>query len=563
VDHLAWDMPSLEIVLGLLLAVTVLALLARRAHVPYPILLVLGGLLLGFAPGLPTVQLAPDVVFLIFLPPLITAAGWYTSVRDLNANRRPIALLSVGLVLFTTASVAAVAHALIPGLGWGPALVLGAIVSPTDAIAATAIMERLRAPHRIVAILEGESLLNDASGLVAYRFAVAAVVTGAFSIWLAGAQFILSVVAGAAIGFAVGWTLLQVWRRIDDPVLGILLTFLAPFAAYLLADRILHVSGVLAVAVAGIYAGRRSSEVIPAVTRVQAVAVWDMVVFVLNGLAFILIGLQLRQVLAGLRGQSTWELAVYGAAISLAVIVGRFLWVFPAAYLPRFLSRRIRERDPYPGWRNVVVIGWTGMRGVVSLAAALAIPLTVAGGASFPHRDLILFLTFCVILVTLVLQGLTLPWLLRFLRVLEDGSELREEARARFLALDAAIGRLAELDGQEGSQEPSVRYMRAYYQKRRHGLSTRFGKLDHDHDGDGDGNGNGSAKGHAHSHPDGADHLEEHRSRAEALRHLQQELIGVERGTVIRLRNQGVINDAALRRVERDLDLEEIRLETS
>jgi monovalent cation/hydrogen antiporter len=547
-------MPSLEIVLGLLLAVTALALLARFAHIPYPILLVLGGLVLGFIPGLPAVQLAPDVVFLIFLPPLITAAGWYTSVRDLKFNGRPIALLSVGLVLFTTVTVAAVAHALIPDLGWAPALLLGAIVSPTDAIAASAIMQRLGAPHRIVAILEGESLLNDATGLVAYRFAVVAVVTGAFSIWMAGAQFLLSVVAGAAIGLLVGWALIQAWRRIDDPVLGIVLSFLAPFAAYLPADRILHVSGVLAVAVAGIYAGRRSSEVIPAVARVQATAVWDLVIFVLNGLAFILIGLQLRQVLAGLRGESVWELGVYGVAISLAVIVGRFVWVFPATYLPRFLSRRVRGRDPYPGWRNVVVIAWTGMRGVVSLAAALAIPLTVASGASFPHRDLILFLTFCVILVTLVVQGLSLPLVLRWLGVMEDGSEVREEARARFQAVDAAISRLDELAAQDEQPEAGVGYMQRYYEKRRHVLSTRFGKLDHEHDGDPD----GSQVGHVHA--DGADHLEEHRTRAEHLRQLKQELIGVERTTVLRLRNQGEINDAALRRVERDLDLEEMRL---
>jgi CPA1 family monovalent cation:H+ antiporter len=547
-------MPSLEIVLGLMLAVTALALVARRANLPYPILLVLGGLVIGFIPGLRPVQLDPDVVFLIFLPPLITAAGWYTSVRDLNANRRAIGLLSVGLVLFTTVAVAAVAHALIPGLGWGPALVLGAIVSPTDALAATAIMERLGAPHRIVAILEGESLLNDASGLVAYRFAVTAVVTGFFSVWILGAQFLFSVVAGAAIGLAVGWTLVQVWRRIEDPVLGIVLSFLAPYAAYLPADRIFHVSGVLAVAVAGIYAGRRSSEVIPAASRVQATAVWDLVIFILNGLAFILIGLQLRQVLAGLRGESVWELALYGGAISLAVIAGRFLWVLPATYLPRLLSRRIRRREPNPSWRNVVVVAWTGMRGVVSLAAALSIPLTVAGGHPFPHRDLILFLTFCVILVTLVVQGLTLPLLLRGLGVAADGSEVVEEARARFQAVEAAMGRLEEVANQDGATEGGTDYMRAYYRKRRHVLNTRFGQLDHQHD-------DGSAPPEmGHAHPDGADHLEEHRTRAESLRRLKQELIGVERSTVIRLRNQGEINDAALRRVERDLDLEEIRL---
>jgi monovalent cation/hydrogen antiporter len=550
-------MSSLQIVLGLLLAVTALALLARRANLPYPILLVLGGLVLGFAPGLPPLQLDPDVIFLIFLPPLITAAGWYTSVRDLKANRRAIGLLSIGLVVFMTVAVAAVAHALIPDLGWGPALVLGAIVSPTDALAATAIMERLGAPHRIVAILEGESLLNDASGLVAYRFAVAAVVTGAFSLWIAGAQFLISVVAGVAIGLAVGWTLVQVWRRIDDPVLGIILSLLAPYAAYLSADRVLHVSGVLAVAVAGIYAGRRSSEVISAAARVQAVAVWDLVIFILNGLAFILIGLQLRQVLAGLRGESAWELALFGAVISLAVIVGRFAWVFPATYLPRLLSRRVRRREPNPGWRHVVVVAWTGMRGVVSLAAALSIPLTVAGGGLFPHRDLILFLTFCVILVTLVVQGLTLPLLLRALGVAADGSEVREEAKARFQAVDAAISRLDEVAGQNGAAQGGTDYMRAYYEKRRRVLNTRFGKLDHQHDGD------SATSETGHVHPDGTDHLEEHRARAEGLRQLKQELIGVERSTVIRLRNQGQINDAALRRVERDLDLEEIRLASS
>lgn len=547
-------MPSLEIVLGLLLAVTALALVARRANLPYPILLVLGGLVIGFIPGLRPVQLDPDVVFLIFLPPLITAAGWYTSVRDLNRNRRAIGLLSVGLVLFTTVAVAAVAHALIPDLGWGPALVLGAIVSPTDALAATAIMERLGAPHRIVAVLEGESLLNDATGLVAYRFAVTAVVTGAFSIWMAGAQFLFSVVAGAAIGLAVGWALVQVWRRIDDPVLGIVLSFLAPYAAYLPADRIFHVSGVLAVAVAGIYAGRRSSEAIAAAARVQAAAVWDLVIFILNGLAFILIGLQLRQVLAGLRGESAWELALYGGAISLAVIAGRFVWVLPATYLPRLLSPRIRRREPNPGWRNAVVVAWTGMRGVVSLAAALSIPLAVAGGQTFPHRDLILFLTFCVILVTLVAQGLTLPLLLRALGVTADGSEVREEARARFQAVDAAMSRLEELAPQDGAAEGGTEYMRAYYRKRRHVLNTRFGKLDHQHDDD------PATSEVGHMHPDGADHLEEHRARAESFRRLRQELIGVERSTAIRLRNQGEINDAALRRVERDLDLEEIRL---
>jgi Na+/H+ antiporter len=547
-------MPSLEVVLGLLVAVTVLALLARRAHIPYPILLVLGGLVLGVIPGLPAVKLAPDLVFLIFLPPLITAAGWYTSVRDLKANRRAIGLLSVGLVIFTTLGVAAAAHALVPGLGWGPALVLGAIVSPTDAIAATAIMERSGAPNRIVAILEGESLLNDATGLVAFRYALAAVVAGTFTWWFAGLQFLYSVAVGIAIGLAVGWALIQAWRRIDDPPLGIILSLLVPYATYSLADH-LGASGVLAVAVSGIYAGRRSSEVISPAARIQAVAVWDLLVFMLNGLAFILIGLQLRQVVAGLGGQSPWRLAVSGLAVSLAVIVVRFVWVFAGTYLPR-LPKRVRERDPNPGWRNVVVVAWTGMRGVVSLAAALSVPLATNSGRPFPGRDLILFLTFCVILVTLVVQGLTLPVLLRRLGVTADGSDVREEARARFRAVDAAISRLDQLAGDDGLNDGVATYVRVYYEKRRHTLGTRFGKLDHGHDGDED----GVEAAVSHTHADGSDHLEEHRARADSMQRLRQELIGIERATVIGLRNQGVINDAALRRVERDLDLEEIRL---
>ena len=548
-------MYAIELVLGLLVAVTALALLAGRLNVPYPILLVIGGLVLGFVPGLPPVSLAPEVVFLVFLPPLLQAAGWYTSVQDLKTNRRPIALLSVGLVLFSTFAVAAVAQAVIPGLGWGPALVLGAIVSPTDAVAATAIMERLGAPHRLVAILEGESLLNDATGLVAFRFAVAAVVAGTFSLMEAGTQFVLSLVAGVAIGLAVGWILIQVWRRIDDPMVGIMLSFLAPYAAYLAADRV-RVSGVLAVAVCGIYASRRSSQVIPAAARIRAVGVWGLVIFVLNGLAFILVGLQMRRVLSSVSQVPAWELVLSAVGVSLAVIAARIIWVFPGTYLPRLLSRRVREHDPNPGWRNVLVVSWSGMRGVVSLAAALAVPLTVQGGGSFPQRDLIIFLTFCIILVTLVGQGLTLPPLLRLLGVTSDGTELREEARARFRAIDAAIGRLEELSEEDWTTEAGLSYIRAYYEKRRQKLRTRFGKLDHDHSDAADGHG-------GHVHPDGVDHLEDHRSHQENMRRLRQELLDTERATVIQLRNVGAINDGVLRQVEWELDLEELQLSGS
>jgi Na+/H+ antiporter len=533
-------MPTIGIVIVLLAAVAVLALLARKVRLPYPIVLVVGGLLLGLLPFAPRIELSPDLVFLVFLPPLLYEAGWNTSVRDFKANLRPIALLSIGLVLFTTVGIAVVAHLLIPGLPWAVAALLGAIVSPTDALAASAILERVGAPRRIVTVLQGESLVNDASGLVAYRFALAAVTGGTFSIAAAGLQFVVVCVVGLAIGVALGWLLVEVEKRLEDPLIEIVLSFLAPYVAYLVADNLLHVSGVLAVVATALYVSWHAPTLLSATTRVQAVAVWEMVVFVLNGFAFILIGCQLPAILGALSGRSIAELAVYGAVISLAVIAVRFIWVFPATYLPRLVPQ-VRRRDPFPPWRHVVVVAWTGMRGVLSLAAALALP-------PFSFRDLVVFLTFCVILVSLVLQGLSLPLLLRWLRVGDDGGELREEEKARFLAIDAAFSRLEEL-----SQEPWVRaemtdYVRRLYEKRRVITATRFGRVDHEHGSDG------------HQHDDGADQLEDHRDRAEALHRLKLELVTAERLAVVHLRNQGSIGDGAMRRIQRDLDLEEVRL---
>jgi monovalent cation/hydrogen antiporter len=540
-------MPDVAVVLGLLVAVALLALVARRLDVPYPIVLVLGGLAIALVPRLPRIALAPDIVFLVFLPPLIYAGGWFTSLRDLKANVRPIGLLAVGLVLFTVVCVAGVAHALVPSLPWAAAFALGAIVAPTDAIAATAIFRRLGAPRRIVVILEGESLLNDATGLTAYGFATAAVVTGTFSLWQAGVQFVLSGLGGVALGLALAWLLDQVQQRIEDPPIEITLSFLVPYAIYLAAQG-LHVSGVLAVAVAGIHAGRRSAQTFSAVTRIQAFAVWEVLLFVLNGLVFILIGLQLPAVRDGLAGQPAGELVGIAAAISLAVIAIRFLWVFPATYLPRFLSRRVRAGDPYPGWRNVVVVAWTGMRGVVSLAAALALPFTIRSGARFPGRDLALLVTFAVILVTLVLQGLSLPPLMRWLGLADDGSAVEEELEARTRAIEAALARLDELAGEEWTREEGIAAMRMYYVRRRKNVDTRFGRLDHEHGEDG------------HQHEPGRDHVEAHRAHLDSARRLRQELLDAERTALVWLRDSGAISDEVLHRVERDLDLEEVRL---
>src|SRR6266567_4513636 len=395
-----------EIFVGLLLAVAVLALVARRLTIPYPILFVVGGLVLGLVPKLPKVRLDPELVFLFVLPPLLFPAALFTSWRDFRANLRPISLLAIGLVLFTTVAVACLAHYFMD-LPLAAGFVLGAIISPPDAIAATAIAERLKVPRRIVTILEGESLVNDATALVAYRFAVVAVVSGSFSLAHASGQFFIVGTGGILLGIAVGWVAEQFHKRVYDAPIEITVSLLTPFAAYLLAER-LEVSGVLAVVTAGLYLGWRIPEITNFQTRLQARPVWDMVEFLLNGFVFILIGLQLPEVLRALSGNaiSIPRLVWDAMLISLAVILIRILWVFPATYLPRLFFKKLCRHDPYPKWQHVTIVAWTGTRGVVSLAAALALPDTIRDGSPFSGRDLILLLTFIVILATLVLQGL-------------------------------------------------------------------------------------------------------------------------------------------------------------
>jgi Na+/H+ antiporter len=540
---------QIEIILGLLVVVAVLATLAARLAVPYPILLVLGGSALGFVPGLPPVELDPELVFLLFLPPLLYVSALFTSWRDFRANARPITLLAVGLVLMTTFVVAAVTHAVI-GLSWGAAFVLGAIVSPTDAIAATTVAQRLGVPRRIVTILEGESLVNDATGIVAYRVAVAAVVTGAFSIWEAGLQFVVGAAGGIAAGFAVGW--LVVWARrhlSEDPSVQNIVSLLTPFVAYLAAEELphslwevlhelygvpgdLHFSGVLAVVTTGLYLGRKGPYIISSGTRLQGYATWELITFLLNGLIFILIGLQLRSVVEGLDEYTAGQLVSYALLTSLTVILVRMVWVFPATYVPRWASRRIRERDPSPPWRSVSVIAWTGMRGVISLAAALALPLQTASGVQFPGRDLIIFLTFCVILATLVVQGLSLPVLIRALGLEDDRIGDKEETHGRISIAEAALERLDELVDEDWVREDTVERIRSLYSYRRNRFASRF-------DGD----------------PEGVE------VRSAAYQRLMAELLGAQRLRLIMMRDEGNIGDEVMHRIERDLDLEESRLE--
>jgi monovalent cation/hydrogen antiporter len=542
------SLPEIEAILILLAAVAALATLADRIKVPYPILLVLGGLVLGFVEFPPRGELDPDVVFLLFLPPLLYVSAIFTSWRDFRANLRAISLLAVGLVLMTTCVVAAVAHWAV-GLPWAAAFVLGAIVSPTDAIAATSVAQRLGVPRRIVTILEGESLVNDATGIVAYRIGVAAVATGAFSLWQAGLQFVIGAVGGVAVGLAVGWLVLWVRRHVSqDPSVQNTISLLTPFATYLLAEEPAHYvwqelhfpgdfafSGVLAVVATGLYLGRKGSYVITPETRLQGYAFWELVTFLLNGLIFALIGLQLHSIVDRLSESTPYPVAtlvLFGGLISLTVILVRFAWVFPATYIPRWASRSLRERDPSPPWQAVTVVSWTGMRGVISLAAALALPLTIEGGAPFPERDLILFLTFCVILATLVVQGLSLPALIRALGLEDDGTAEREEIAGRIEVAKAALDRIDELAEEEWVREDTAERMRGLYNYRRSRFAAR------------------SDGGEA-----------EIEDRSAAYQSLLRELLRAQRKTLVRLRDEGEIGDEAMHRIERDLDLEESRLE--
>jgi Na+/H+ antiporter len=517
------------LVFGLLVAVAGLVMLSRSLRVPYPVLLVVGGLVLSFVPGLPVVELPPELVFLIFLPPLLYSAAFFSSPRDLKANLRPIGLLSIGLVLLTTFTVALVTHWVI-GLSWPAAFVLGVIVSPTDPVTVTATSNLLGLPRRIVTVLEGESLINDGTALVLYRTVVAAAVAGTFSILEAGLEFVLSNIGGAVIGLLVGWLIARVRVRVEDPFVETTIALFTGYAAYLPAEE-LGASGILAVVVAGIYLGWRSPEMTSPRNRLQVFEVLWVLDFLLNSVLFILIGLQLNTVLERVSGGSASELVLYAALASLAVIGTRALWVFPMAYLPRRLIRHSRERDSLPSWRHLVVIAYTGMRGAISLAAALSLPLTTESGAPFPERDLIIFLTFGVIVATMVLPGLTLPLLLSRLGLEPDGTEEQEETEARLRVAEAALARIEALTGEEWVSEDIVEQMRELYEFRRRRFTTWL--TDQSEDG--------------------------YEQRSMIFKRFRRELLVAEREALLQLRNEGHISDEVRRRVERDLDLEEIR----
>ena len=519
------------IVAGMLVAVAVLGALARRVGVPYPIVLVLGGLVLGFVPGLPDLELEPELVLGIFLPPLLYAAAFFANLRDMRRDVRSISLSAIGLVLVTAVVVAVVAHDLF-GVPWAAAFTLGAVVSPTDPLAATAIARRLGAPRRIVTVIEGESLINDATALVIYRVAVAAAVGGSFSLAEAGARFVLTAAGGVAIGVAAGWLIGQLRRRIDDPTLETTVSLLSGYVAYLPAEE-LGLSGVLAAVTCGIYLGWRAPDVASAETRIVAFSVWEVLVFLLNAVLFVLIGLQLEPLLREVSGDDVFELIGEGLLVAVVVVGVRLVWSHTMPYVVRALDRRPSQRARRVGWRPRMVIAWAGLRGAVSLAAALAIPLETDSGAPFADRDLIVLATFMVILVTLVGQGLTLPWLIRRLGVRGDGVETEEELVGRRAAADAALLELDTLAAEQWSREDTVRRMRALYEYRRRRFAARAGDVDDDGIED----------------------------RSAAYQRMVHQVIGAQRSELLRLRNEGAIANEVMHRLERELDLEESRLE--
>ena len=527
-------MGEIESLIFLLGAAVLLAQVARYAGVPYPVFLVLGGLAIGFTPGLPTVVVSPEVIFLVFLPPLLNSEAFSFSPLDLRARLRSITLLAVGLVLLTASAVALVAH-LVVGLPWGAAFVLGAILAPTDPVAAQAVFRRLGVPERVGTVVGGESLVNDGSALVVFNVAVAAVVAGTFSLARAGLDFVVTGAGGLLLGLVFALVVLPFWARIRDPQVLVAASLLIPYAVYVAAEAV-GASGILAVVAYGLYQGWQSPKLYPSATaRLQAISFWGVLVFLLEALLFVLLGQQLPDILGNLSGYALGEVLLYAALVYGVVVAVRFAWFFTVPYLHPVFDRLLRARYLRAPWQERLVMGWSGMRGAVSLAAALAVPLSMDAGDPFPGRDLIVFLAYATILATLVLQGLTLGPLVRRLRLRaneEDGEELAE-LRARLAGVHAALERAEQTSEAARIPPEAQESVREHYEEklRRYAAGLRAG---------------------------GA--TEEYREGSEAWRHWRRGLIAAEREAIVDLRDRGEVSPEVMRRVEHDLDLEESRL---
>ncbi len=525
---------QLIIFVFLLFCVSLLSVVADKIKVSYPILLVLAGLFIWLIPGVPSMEMNPDVVFFIFLPPLLYAAAWQTSWNDFWKWRRAILLLAFGLVIFTSTVVAYFSIYLIPGFTLALGFLLGGIISPPDAVAATSVMQGLTVPKRLSTILEGESLINDASSLIIYRFALAAALTGLFSFGNATGQFVLVSFMGVVIGLIIANILYLIHRFLPTtPSVDTAITLISPYFCYLVAEYY-HFSGVLSVVTAGLYLSWRSDEIFNYETRIQAFGVWDTIIFILNGVVFVMIGLQLPMIIKDLDGFTLSQAIVFGLTISMLVIIVRMLWIFPATYLPRLLSKTVRKEKP-PSWKAVVIVGWSGMRGVVSLAAALALPLFDSTNHPFPFRNVILFITFCVILMTLVVQGLTLPFLIRIFNIPDDTPQ-DEEKNLRMHLAYAAIEFIEGNYAQEDATRDALHHIKTKYERQMDQINRRMLTADMSR----------------HSE----DVFREYNK-------LQIHMINFERRELKSLRRKNQFGDEVLRKVEYELDLEEATLKNA
>lgn len=529
---------NLLIVISLLFGVSMLTMLSEKLRISYPIFLVIAGLLISFIPGIPHISLEPDWVFLLFLPPLLYFAAWNTSWKDFWYFKRPIGLLAIGLVVFTATAVAYLSNAMIPDFTLAMGFVLGGIISPPDAVAATSVLQGLKIPKRVVTILEGESLVNDASSLIVFRVALATVMTGQFVFWKAGVDFFVVAIMGVVIGVSIGYILYLVHKSFPTTSsIDTALTLIAPYLMYISAEHF-HFSGVLATVSGGLFLSYRSNEIFSYNSRMQSQYVWETVVFLLNGIVFIMIGLQLPDIMDGLGNNSIGEAVFYAVVISIVTILIRIIWVFPSTYLPRMLSASIREKEDRPSWQPVFIVAWSGMRGVVSLASGLAVPLTLANGnEAFPQRNLILFITFIVILVTLVLQGLSLPYLIKWLNISDDrGNEEEQEIAVRLRLATASLSHMQSSYGEDVQMIEAFSRLKERYERMIENANNRLVEKE-----------NKSAT---------ADFLPKYRT-------MLVEIVAIKRDELQKLRRERIYSDEILKARERELDFEEARLRDS
>jgi Na+/H+ antiporter len=527
---------NLLLIISLLFAVSMLVMLGQKLRISYPIFLVIGGLLISLIPGIPTITIDPDLVFLIFLPPLLYEAAWYTSWQNFWKWKRPIGLLGFGLVLFTSCIVAWFSSEMIPNFTLALGFLLGGIISPPDAVAATSVLKGLKIPKRVVTILEGESLVNDASSLIVFRFALAAVTSGSFVFQKAATSFFLVTVMGIVIGLVVAHLFYAIHRWLPTSSnIDTALTFMAPYFMYITAEHF-HFSGVMAVVTGGLFLSYRSHEILTYNSRIQATGVWSTVTFILNGIVFILIGLQLPVIVGGLTDYSFGVAVKYGLIISVLTILIRMVWVYPATFIPRWLSKSIRTNEKKPGFGAVFLVSWAGMRGVVSLASALAIPLTLSNGEAFPERNLILFITFIVILVTLVIQGLSLPFIIKYMKVEGDDETApaeEQEAGIHLRLSKAALQTLEEKYAKEVEGNELVKNLKDRLENDISLTAQRMESLECD---------------------------DNQASEIRVYNRVLIDIINVQRSELIVLRREKAFEDELLRKQTEQLDLNEARL---